>query len=248
VKKADRLALNPIPMKLKTIVVDDDEAIRKIMRHFILRTPFLEFQGEYSSALAASEFMMKNQTDIVLLDVLMPDMTGMDFLKAFKNDRLQVILISSDTKYAFEAFETNVTDYILKPVTYDRFLKAILKAKKVYDASNAAQENANNEVENIFAKVNGRYVKIDIHDILIVEALADYVSIYTSSQRYIVHSTMKGIQSKLPSKDFCRIHNSYIVRLDKVTEIEDNTLTINKKVIPISRSHYKELKEHLKLL
>jgi DNA-binding LytR/AlgR family response regulator len=228
---------------MKCIIVDDNEVARAAVKHCVEKTPFLTLVGVCTNPIDALEIIKHEKPDLLLLDVEMPEMSGIDFIKTFR-DIPQVILITSKKEYAAEAFDFNVTDYIIKPVEYPRFLKAVNKAKEMQDA--LKQENP--ESSELFIKVDNRYVHINLKDINVVEALADYVHIYTDKQRYTVLSTMKAIEDKLPNKDFIRVHRSFIVRIDKIKEIDDHTIVIADKHIPVSRNQKEPLMNMLNKL
>lgn len=216
---------------MKCIIIDDNEVARAAVKHCVEKTPFLTLSGVYSNPVEALDAIKHEKPDLLLLDVEMPEMSGIDFIKTF-HDIPQVILITSKKEYAAEAFDFNVTDYILKPVEYPRFLKAVTKAKEMQESLKKDTPESN----ELFIKVTNKYVHLNLCDVYMIEALADYVNVYTTAQRYTVLSTMKAIEDKLPKKDFLRVHRSYIVRIDKIKEIDDNTIIIADKHIPISRN------------
>lgn len=216
---------------MRCIIVDDNEVARTAAKHCVEKTPFLTLAGVYANPLEAIKSIKKDKPDLLLLDVEMPEMSGIDFIKTF-HDIPQVILITSKTEYAAEAFDFNVTDYIVKPLQYPRFLKAVTKAKEMQDSFKKEKPDS----EEMFIKVDSRLVRVNLKDISVIEALADYVHIFVNKERYTVLSTMKAIEDKLPGKDFCRVHRSYIVRLDRIKEIEDNIIIIADQHVPVSRS------------
>jgi DNA-binding LytR/AlgR family response regulator len=216
---------------MRCIIVDDNEVARTAVKHCVEKTPFLTLVGCYTNPIEALEGLKKEPADLLLLDVEMPEMSGIDFIKTFQNIP-QVILITSKTEYAAEAFDFNVTDYIVKPVQYPRFLKAVTKARDMYDSLT----NNSPQGDELFVKVDARLVRINLKDIRMIEALADYVHIYAGKERYTVLSTMKAIEDKLPKKEFCRVHRSYIVRLDKIKEIDDHTVVLTEGHVPVSRN------------
>ncbi|GAB4131651.1 MAG: LytTR family DNA-binding domain-containing protein [Bacteroidia bacterium] len=231
--------------RLRTIIVDDDEIARIAVRKCVEKTDFLSLEGCYSNVPDALTAIRDKNVDLIFLDVELPEMSGIDFLKTFK-DIPQIVLVTGKKEYAAEAFDYDVTDFLLKPIDYARFLKAAMKARNV--AETMEVKNEENQ-DLIFIKKEGaRLVRLPASEILYVEALADYVNIYTTEGRHTLLSTMKAIESKLPAKDFMRIHRSFIVRLDKITEIEENSVNIHGKAIPVSRSHKDDLFSRLKLL
>jgi DNA-binding LytR/AlgR family response regulator len=231
---------------MNCIVVDDDEIARKVVQHCIERTDFLNFSGSCANVAEALRLIREKKIDLIFLDVELPEMSGLDFLRTFK-EIPQIILITGKKEYAAEAFDYDVTDFLLKPIEYPRFLKAAMKAQNIQGSMQVEKEN-DGEDALFIKKDGGRLVRLTAGEILWVEALADYVNIHTASGRHTVLSTMKSIEAKLPAKDFLRIHRSYIVRLDQVKEIEENSVIIGGKAIPVSRSHKDDLFRRLNLL
>ncbi len=228
---------------MKCIIVDDEELSRNTLKHFVEKTDFLELVAVCPNAIEANNLLAKEDIDLMFLDVSMPELTGIEFIKSLDNPPL-VILVTSSTEHAVEAFEYNVLDYLVKPAEYARFLKAVNKAKEKYEAIQVGNENSN----EIFVKSDFKIVRINLDDVLFVEALADYVIINTVNGKYIVHSTMKGMESKLPNNKFIRVHRSYIVNLNRIDSIEDSCVVITKKIIPIGASHKDGLMARLKFL
>jgi len=221
-------------MMLNCIVVDDDEMSRKVVVHFIEKTNFLQLTKEFDNAIDATHYLDEEHVDIIFLDVQMPEMTGMEFINALEKD-IEIILITSEQKYAVEAFEKKVTDYLVKPIEYSRFIQAAQKAQTNVEIKRDAAVKR----KEFFVRTDAKIVRIPYHKILFVEALADYVIIQTDAKKHIVHFTMKGIANRLPEDDFVRTHRSYIVNLDKIEALEDNSILIGEKYIPIGAS-YKE--------
>lgn len=230
---------------MNCIIVDDDEMMRIDLENKIRQTTLLNLVGICSSAVEAANLVMSGNVDLIFLDVLMPGMTGMDFMKTLDASKPEVIMITSNKEFAVEAFEYDVTDFLIKPVAYDRFLKAVSKAKRNFDKKGTT---INTVDDHIFIKVASRFIKLDLKKILYVEALADYVTIHTETEKFTIHSTMKGMEQTLPANDFARVHNSFIVRLDKISSIEDNCVSVNKMTVPVSRNRFKPLIRRLKLI
>ena len=234
---------------MNCIIIDDDTSARLIIRQ-LCKNSNLVVKEEFSSAVEAIKYLNSNSIDVAFLDIHMPTFSGFDFIKTLKTS-LKVILTTSDKNFALEAFEFDcVVDYILKPAGIDRFNKSIKKlfnlplAQLVNEENNEKPEN----IDFIFVNVDKRLVKIKIPEILLIEARGDYISIRTDKKSYVVHSTLKKIDSKLPSDSFLRIHRSYIINTSEIIDIEDNSVLINKHIIPISRSHKTELIKRLNLL
>lgn len=229
---------------MNCIIVDDDDQIRLLIGTLVKETDFLHLVKSCSTALEASNIILKEKIDLIFLDMKMPKMTGMEFLKTLEGDKPEVIIITGNKEFAAEAFNFDVCDFIVKPISHSRFLKAVSKAKKIFDSKN----NQSVISDTFFVKFNSLLLKINTPDICWVEALADYCAVHTADQKYMVHSSMKEIVNKLPKNDFIRIHNSFIVRVDKISTIEGNNLYINKQTIPISRGKQKDLLNRIKLL
>lgn len=216
---------------MKCIIVDDDELAIKLIQQCIDRVDFITLIGTAPSATDALNLLEKNKDiDLVFLDIDMPGMTGFDLVKNFKIP--QVIFITGNKEYATEAYDYNVTDFILKPVDFTRFLKAAQRAKDVKESIKVSHRNN----DDLFLKKNSRLIRVDAKNIIYVEAQGDYVNIYTQKERFTILSTMKSVENRLSKNDFARIHNSYIIRLDKIVEIEDETISLGEKSLPLSRS------------
>ena len=225
------------------MVVDDDQLSRTIVVDMVTEHPDLELVSKHENAMDAYKALKTEDIDLLFLDVEMPGMTGLELLKSVK-ELPQVILTTSHAKYAAESYEYDVTDFITKPVSLPRFLKAVEKAQNKEQEANAAGVGKN----TIFVKADSRYVQLSLEDILYIEALGNYVSIYTPNGRYTILSTMKDIEKKLCPPDFIRVHRSHIVRLDKIEVIEDNYILIQDKNISIGKVYREELQKLVKTL
>jgi DNA-binding LytR/AlgR family response regulator len=230
---------------MNCIIVDDDELIRIDLEEKVRQTMTLNLVGSCSNAMEAAGLVMSQNVDLIFLDVMMPGMTGMEFIKTLSVSRPELVMITSNREFAAEAFDYDVTDFLVKPVSYDRFLKAVTKAKRNFDKKGTTISTID---DHIFIKVASRFIKLELKNIQYIEALADYVTIHTAADKYTIHSTMKALENTLPANDFARIHNSFIVRLDKIAAIEDNSVTVNKSTIPVSRNKFKPLMQRLKLI
>ncbi|MCG8410463.1 MAG: LytTR family DNA-binding domain-containing protein [Bacteroidales bacterium] len=232
---------------MNCIVIDDDAISRRILEEFIERNEFLTLKHTFQNAVEAIRiFNNQNENiDLIFLDIEMPEMDGIDFLSALLNPP-QVIIVSSKEKYALEAFDYDVTDYLLKPFTYGRFYKAVSKAKKIHDYKN--KEN----VDEIFIKKNSALVRLKYDDILWVEAMENYVVINSFTSKFTIHFTMKSIETQLPSSLFKRVHRSYIVNSQKISKIEDNIVYIESnegtKGIPIGKAYKEKFIKDLNLI
>ncbi len=222
---------------MRCIVVDDDPISRDVLKNCIAKNKRLRLIATYDNAIEASAAIDQKDLDLVFLDVEMPEMTGLQFLERFKNIP-QVIMVTSEKKYAFEAFRFDVTDYLAKPVDMDRFQIAVDRA--IYYEENVVK----NQEEEIFIKSEGVLVKLRTSDVEYVEAMGDYVKVVLLNGHHIVHSTMKAFEAKLP-EDFIRVHKSYIVNIHKIEEFKENIVIGEYFNLPVSRTHKKALKERL---
>ncbi|MFT6192062.1 LytR/AlgR family response regulator transcription factor [Polaribacter sp.] len=233
---------------MKCIIVDDEKLARVIIGTLCKEFNNLEILNEFSSAIEALKFLNKNEVDLIFLDIHMPDFNGLDFIKSLKNPP-KIILTTSDPKFAIEAFEYDfIVDYLLKPIELSRFQKAIVKSenKKIeITPSNSEVKDISND---FYVNIDRRLIKIDLPSIYLIEAKGDYIHIKTDNKNYIVHSTLKKIEEKLPDSLFLKIHRSYIINIKKIIDIEDNSVLIEKDVIPVSRSKRPELMKRLDLL
>lgn len=227
-------------MEIRCIIVDDDPMSVRVLGQMVEQTDFLSLAGSFQDPIQAASFLRQHEVDLILLDMEMPGMTGLEMLATLPVQPL-VIVVSSKGEHALAAFDFDVVDYLLKPPTYSRFLKAAVKAQGRMTKEVEVEFRGN----FIFVKSDSVLVKLDIRDILWVEALADYVAIVTPAKKYVCHSTMKAIEGKLPSGQFVRIHRSYIVRIDKIDAIEDNSVILDSKVIPVGGTYREKLMSQL---
>jgi len=224
------------------LIVDDEEMSRNIVKHFVEQTKFLNLVGICSDGFEATNILHKIDVDIIFLDIEMPGMTGYELIKSMKNPA-EIILITAKKDHAVEAFEYRVTDYLLKPITYPRFLQAISRVQE-----NMAGVKGRIKAKELYVRTDSKIVKVNFDEILYIEALADYIMIITPNNKYIVHSTMKGFQSRLPEDQFSRVHRSYIINRDKIETIENLFVVINKKFIPIGASYKDDFIDNLNML
>jgi len=230
--------------KYKSIIIDDDPISQKIVEQCLNRSGVFEQPLVLGDALSLKEKLQEESFDVIFLDVELPELSGLDFIKAFEN-LPQVVLMSNMKHYAVDAFEVEVLDFLSKPIEYSRFLKTINKLEKAFEPSFEGSKEDKNE--SIFFKVNGKLQKINLSDILFFESMSDYVKIITAEKTYVVLQTMTKLQKTLP-KRFVRCHRSYMVNLEKVDALDDRVLEIDRHAIPVSRSYYNEIKNRLKVL
>jgi len=216
--------------KLKCIIMDDEPVARKIVTEFVGNVEFLELAGSFENAIKASAFLQITCIDLIFLDIEMPKLSGIDFLRTM-NKKPMVIITTAYPEYALEGYELDVIDYLVKPIAFSRFFKAVQKASDYNKHSEPMHDGY------IFVRTDKRIEKIELRDILYIESLGNYVGIYTGEKKIIAYLTIKSIETQLPEKNFIKVHQSFVVNLSKVTAIENNEIKIKEKSIPISRSH-----------
>jgi DNA-binding LytR/AlgR family response regulator len=234
---------------MNCIVIDDEKMARVIVRTLCNQLKSLNLLEEFSNAIEAIKYLNENDIDLIFLDIHMPNFSGLDFIKTLK-DPPKIIFTTSDPKFAIEAFEYDfIVDYLLKPIELPRFEKAIKKAEKQLAAQTHLDTQVEPELKNDFyVNIDRRLIKIDLPSIYLIEAKGDYINIKTEDKNYVVHSTLKKIEEKLPDSLFLKVHRSFIINVKKIIDIEDNSVLIKKDVIPVSRSNRPELMKRLDLL
>jgi DNA-binding LytR/AlgR family response regulator len=227
---------------MRCLIVDDEEMSRKVVEAMCAKLEDLEVVAVCANGVEAMNTLQREEIDVVFLDIEMPEMTGMDIVKTVA-ELPQIIFITSNKEYALEAFEYKVTDYLQKPITLSRFLKAVEHAR-----DNITRKKSRTE-EDIYVKVDGRLVRLDLKEVLYIESIGDYVLFHTEKkEKFIVHSTLKGIDDKIGNTRFLKVHRSFIVNLAKVVDIQEGNLVIKDKVIPISRAHRAALMSRINTL
>jgi DNA-binding LytR/AlgR family response regulator len=239
---------------IKCLIVDDEPIGREIIENFAKKINFLEVVAVCEDAVEALDILGNHQIDLLLSDIQMPEINGLEFIRSLPSPPV-VIFITAHDQFAVNSFELGVVDYLLKPVSFDRFLKAINKARLQIDLSKKALLSKDNSIDSIFIRSNNPekkvFKKINLADILYVKASGDYVKIYTSvpsadntspGEVVVTHSSMKTIEEKLPSNQFVRIHNSYIVSVNAIREVEGMQVKlIGGEYLPISKSYKDQL-------
>lgn len=232
---------------MNCIIVDDNKMARTAIRFLIEQVDFLTLKQECASPVEAFNYLKTEDVDLVFLDVEMPGMTGIELIKNLEK-RPIIILITSKKDYAVEAFELNVADYIIKPVNLARFTMAVSRAKELFDSKDQVMDANQRSKDYIFVRSNSILTKIKLDDIIYIQALGDYVNIYTPEKRYTIHCTLKSMEEKLPANKFYRLHRSYLVSLNHVDTVEDTTVYIGKHHLPIGEQFKKELLKKLNLI
>jgi DNA-binding LytR/AlgR family response regulator len=227
-------------MKIRCLIVDDEPLAQRVLEKYITDVPYLELAGKCGNAMEAMEVLREKQTDLIFLDINMPKLSGMDFLKTQKNVPL-IVITTAYTEYALEGYELSVLDYLLKPIPFDRFLRAAEKAEETLlsrqlRAAQPAQARKEGD-PFIFIKSSKKTYKVNLNNILYIEALGDYVKVFTTDKMIVTYQSLKNIETLLPAKTFPRIHKSYIISLPKVELIEGNQVKIRDRMIPIGTNY-----------
>lgn len=241
----------------KCIIIDDELMSRTVMTELISTQPELHLVGDFPDAIEALKYLNHNEVDLIFLDIHLPNFNGFDFINTI-NQTVNVILVTSDKNFAIEAFEYNcIVDYLVKPITQERFDKAILRLKEFEGKQQKSKKRNDKDEEDEFDTsgtsefyINNskRLIKIDVNTILYFKANGDYVFIKTENNSYTIHNTLKKIENKLPKDSFFKVHRSFIINTKKIVDIEDNSVLIGKDVIPISRRNKSELMKRVHLL
>ncbi len=239
------------------IIVEDEPLARTLMENYIQKVPYLHLVQSFSNPLKALEYLRENTVDILFSDIQMPEITGITLLKILQKKPL-IILTTAYSEYAIEGYELDVLDYLLKPITFERFLKSVEKATLRLNGNLLPKTPEKNVSENfplivptesiqpfIFMKDGTKLVKIRLNEIMYIEGLKDYVTIYTLQQKIVSLQTIKSLESTLPEKQFIRIHNSYIVALEWIEAIQREKVQIGKVFLPISDTYRKAFKDFI---
>ncbi len=240
-------------MILKCIAVDDEPLALDIIEDYISKVPFLQLVKRTENAIEALQLVQAGGIDLVFLDIQMPELTGIQFLK-IASGKSNYILTTAYSQYALESYDLNVSDYLLKPIAFDRFYKAVEKVHNLLQKAEPLPVNQEPTAiqaiitptpiqqaqDFIFVKTENKIQKIELDDILYIEGLKDYISIFTKTERVITLQNMKKMEETLPKGEFIRVHKSYIISIDKIESIERSRITIAKKIIPIGDTYRDE--------
>jgi DNA-binding LytR/AlgR family response regulator len=231
---------------MNCLVIDDNIIARTTLKQLIKHDKELVLVGECDNAMDAYRKIMDEQVDLLLLDIEMDGMTGIELVRSLGSKNPVIIFTTSKKEYAAEAFELNVADYITKPVTPARFLQAIEKAREIFRSKR--QELKMEEDSFLFIRDSNIVRRLRIDDILYAEAMGDYVKLYTGEKFYSVHSSLKEVEGKLPETKFLRVHRSFIIQVGKIDTIEGGTLIIGKKMVPVADTYRSALNRRLNVL
>lgn len=231
---------------MNSLIVDDNKIARTTLAQLSTQVKDMVIVGECASALEASNMLRKLHVDLLLLDIEMPGMSGLELIKNLGSKRPLIIFITSKKDYAAEAFELNVVDYIVKPIGPARFLQAIDKAAEILQGKNDTLQV--DEDSFIFIRDSGIVRRLKLDDLLFAEAMGDYVKLYTPQKFFAIHTTLKSVEERLPESKFLRVHRSYIAAISKIDTIEDGALIINGKAIPVADAYRAILNRRLNVL
>ncbi|ETN94328.1 two component transcriptional regulator, LytTR family [Zhouia amylolytica] len=230
-------------MKLKCVIIDDEPLAVNVIKNYVSQINSLELLCTFNSAIESMDYLQKNEVDLVFLDINMPLLNGLDFIQNLQNGPL-IIITTAHEEYAVKSYELEVLDYLVKPIPFNRFLKAVNKAQKENESS--SKEPTTPEKDFIFVKIDKKKLKkVYLDDILAIESLKDYIKIITKTSKYIVHQTLTSFTEDLPSERFIRIHRSYTISIDKVDVIEGNSVEIDGIRYTIGRSYLNDVKRIL---
>jgi two-component system LytT family response regulator len=214
------------------IITDDEPFARKGLQGYIEKIGFLDLKGVCEDAIQLSDLLQQQPVDLLFLDIQMPHITGVEFVRALSNPP-KVIFTTAFEQYALQGFELDVIDYLLKPIPYERFLKSAWKARDYFALRE--EKSSSPAIPYMFAKANGKLEKINFDEILFIEGMENYAAIYFENKKLIIHTTIKALLEKLPAGQFIQTHKSYIAAINKVESIEGNTLHIQKNQVPVSK-------------
>jgi len=238
-------------MNIRCLIIDDEPLAQRVIEKYAENVPYLEIVRKCNNALEAIEILHQEEIHLLFLDINMPRLSGMDFLKALKNPPL-VIITTAYAEYAIQGYEMDVVDYLMKPFAFDRFLKAVQKAAdflRTRETSHGeSQEIENPEERFIFIKSSKKTYKVNLSEILYIEALGDYVKIYTDGRMIVSYQSLKNLESLLPAKSFPRIHKSFIIALSRIDMIEGNQVKIRERMIPVGTNFKAEFERLIRFI
>ena len=228
------------------LIIDDNMIARSVIRQLASRVKDISIAGECADAVEAYEFLRVNPVDLLLLDIEMPGMTGLELARNLGDRRPVIIFTTSKRDYAVEAFDLNVADYIVKPVTPARFIQAMEKAREIVESDKEEMKWTNDEF--IFIRDSNIVRRLKLDEILYAEAMGDYVKVYTPNKFYAIHTTLKIVEERLPADRFLRVHRSYLVALNKIDTIQDGALIVAGKPLPVADAYRKTLNARMNIL
>lgn len=216
--------------KIKCIVVDDEPLAIQLLENYIQKIPFLELVFSSENPILALEFLQSNEADLIFLDIQMPELSGISFMEIV-GSKLKYILTTAYAEFALEGYEHSVVDYLLKPISFERFYKCCLKVQERFEIQTSQKDTF------FFVKSSGQQHRVNFNEILYVESIKDYANIKTNSQEYIILDTLKSLENQLPTDDFVRVHKSYIINLNQIKSVDSKVAHLNSgQEIPIGES------------
>jgi len=222
---------------VRCIIIDDEPVARKIIREFVEKIPFLTSCGQFEDAINANAFLKQNQVDLIFVDIEMPEISGLEFVKSLRVKPM-IVITTAFPEYALEGYELDIIDYLLKPIAFSRFVKAVQKAKEYNNLKDMATPST--LLSYLFVRCEKRIEKVELGDILYIESVGNYIHVYLEDRKLTAYLTLKSIESQLPLNEFIKIHQSFLVSFSKINSIEGNHIKINNKLLPISRN-YKDI-------
>ena len=231
-------------MIINCVIIDDEPLARKGLKEYIADTDILNLVGEFDNAMKAADIIAKGEVQLLFLDIQMPRITGLEFFRTLQNPP-PVIFTTAFPQYALDGFEVNALDYLVKPISFERFFKAVMKAKEFYEIREQNMVATPETASYFYIKADSKLIKIKFEDILFAEALQNYVVIHTQDKKYITYLTFRSVEEYLPPAQFVKTHKSYIVAASRIDSIEGNEIRIGQHSIPISRNLKDEVMERL---
>ena len=234
-------------MEIKVIIIDDEPLARNVIKEYAKIIPSIQVVGECEDAICAYQMLQTKSVDLIFLDINMPKLSGIEFLKNLKNPPL-VIFTTAYSEYALDGYELNIIDYLKKPFSFERFCKAFFRAEELLKLKQIATtpELEEKHSDFIFIKSDKKSIKINLADITYIEGLGDYIKIYIGDKKFVTNLSMKKIENLLPASQFYRIHKSYIISVDKIESIEGNMVKINNAKLPVGNSYRQDFIQHIK--
>ena len=224
-------------MKINCIIIEDEPLALKRTKSYVIRLPYLNLLSSFENGVEALLFLKTNKVDLIFLDIKMDELSGIQLLESTKIES-EVIITTAYDEYALKGFDLNVTDYLLKPFTFERFIRAVDKAE-----NNLTKKNLGKEKKFIFVKTEYRWEKLSLDEILYIEGMGDYRRIHTKDKRIMTLQTFKDFELDIPKSIICRVHKSFMVSLDKIVSVERDRIKIKDLIIPISETYKKEFLE-----
>lgn len=229
-------------MKIKCIIIDDEKLAADVIEKHLQEFPIMDLIGIFSNPMEALNSIEKDKVDVVFLDINMPKMNGLDFIKNIESST-NFIITTAYREFAVESYDLDVLDYLVKPIPFTRFLKSVNKvSQKIYSDKKIDQDKNQSDKSFIFLKVDKKLMKVKFEDIFYIESLKDYIKVFTRTDNFLVHKSLTGITEELPKYQFLRVHRSFTVALDKIDALEGNSVLITNKRIPIGRKYINHAK------